>query len=258
VVVVLAAVLEPLHEREPANRIVRPETERSLHFGVNFVVVPSPELGAAKVLEFQTNLATDARGLTFETVNRRVDGGELTLIRRPEPLQVQIKGGGPGVGQLVVTAGQPARPMDDFRIEVESVIEALQATWPAPLTVIRRDCTIRHLYAVDEDHAFKFLWARRLHQSEASIRQFGRPVLGGGIRLVFPPRDGVADDMMFEVKVESYLRDPRQLFVDTLGAWSSPRPTGGPLDSSDMLQTVLAFAEGEVRRFILAETNGDG
>jgi hypothetical protein len=177
-----------------------PETERAIHFGVNFFFSPAAELSQPRFVEFQSRLATDARGLVFEQNARSPDGKEMSLTRSTEPLQVAVKLVGPNIGQLLIVASHPGRMLEEFESEAASVVDAYCDTWPRPVTVIRRDCTIRQLYAVREEHAFKFLWERRLHQREDAISTFKRPVLGGGIRLVFPPRADEPDDSAFEVK----------------------------------------------------------
>ena len=55
------------------------------------------------------------------------------------------------------------------------------------------------------------------------MKVFGRPVLGGGIKLVFPSVSG-PEEPVIEVKVETFLADPRKLFVEVAGVWDSPTP----------------------------------
>lgn len=82
------------------------------------------------------------------------------------------------------------------------------------------------------------------------MRAFDRPVLGGGLRFVFPPRPNVENDPLFEVKIESLLRDPRQMYVETQAVWEQPQPPNSEPDPRAALEAVLGYAGGPVLDFI--------
>jgi hypothetical protein len=56
--------------------------------------------------------------------------------------------------------------------------------------------------------------------------------------------------------VESYLRDARQLFVETQAVWGHPLSANEQqaLSPKALLEAVHDFAEGPVKTFVLSET----
>lgn len=232
---------------------MRRESKVPFYFGVGFTFAPIPELSPTNVLAFQQKLADPRRGIVFQAAQHQ--SNLVALQRVTPPLAVQLMVVAPsttGVAQLSAISAPPQARIEDFLGDVESIIEAFAEVWPAPLQVIRRDCTLRYLYDTDGPHAFRYLWEQRLKQPEGSIRALGRPILGGGLRFVMPPRTEVPDDAMMEVKIESLLQNPRQLFVETQAIWGSPLSVGTRLDPRSLLDTVAEFAEGPVTEFILA------
>jgi hypothetical protein len=231
---------------------MRPDTKQGFHFGTNFLFAPAPTYDTATILQFQQQLAETSGALTFDQAQRTPTG--VHLVRQALPLQLTIGLVGPGIAQLLIAAPQPNRPLISFIEEAEMVVQAYRKVWPAPVQVVRRDCTLRFLYAVREGHAMQFLWERRLHQTESGLNALGRPVLGGGLRLVMPPRPDVPNDPGIEVKIESLLADTRQLFLETQFVWEmSPPPIpGSEFDPRPLLEAVDAYNDGPVTDFVSA------
>lgn len=188
----------------------------------------------------------------FDQTQRTPTG--IALIRQGPPLHVTVGLVGPGIGQLLIAAPQPNRALVSFIEDAEMVVQAYRRVWPGPIQLVRRDCTLRYLYAVREGHAMQFLWERRLHQTESALSALGRPVLGGGLRLVMPARPNVADDASVEVKIESFLPDSRQLFLETQFVWESLAPPGTEPDPRPLIEAVDAFNDGALTAFV----SGDG
>src|ERR1043166_2720231 len=226
---------------------LRTETRRPLHFGVNYLIAPAGAYGPGEVLQFQQYLAKPVNGVLFDSTKRERE--QTVYWRMASPLEVRIGPVGPEVSQLRVLAPKPEGRLDDFVGEASTIVEAHSEVWGAPGQVLRRDCTIRHLYAVREDHAFRFLWEKRLGQTGESLKPLGRPVAGGGIRLVMPPRPDRDGDSMVEIKVESFLQDSTQLFVEATFVWGKPIGAEG-LNPKELLETVENSLEGEVSAFI--------
>lgn len=226
---------------------MRPDTQRSYHFGVNFVVAPAATPDYAHCLAFQQSLASR---IAFDQ-SQRTDSA-FVLNRANPPLQVSVIVQGP-VSQLLIVAPNPNRVLEDFIEDAEFIIATYRETWPGEINVVRRDGTVRYLYAVKAQHAMQFLWEQRLGHSGDEMKVFARPVLGGGIRLVFPSRQDIDGDATMELKVESLLQDPRQLFVEVQGVWESRSSSEPDLDVRGMLGTLAQFASGPVREFILLE-----
>lgn len=104
-----------------------------------------------------------------------------------------------------------------------------------------------------EDHAFRFLWEKRLRGSEKELDAFHRPVLGGGVRLVIPPTNPTADEPGAEIRIESFFPDPSKLFVEVLMRWSVMK-VGDSLDPEPILRQADQFLAGEVVDFIRGGT----
>ncbi|MFL5580930.1 MAG: hypothetical protein ACJ8AO_11190 [Gemmatimonadaceae bacterium] len=224
---------------------MRLDTKRHFHFGVNFIVSPSPDPAQLNVLQFQQHLASPARGIVFDQTQRQ---GEAVVLGRTSPaLEVRIGSIGPQVGQLLVTSSRPEGRIEDFIADAEELVAAYQQVWPQVNQVLRRDCTIRHLYASGEEHAFKYLWEKRLHQPESALNTFGRPIAGGGIRLVFPAL--TAEQPLIELKIESLLVDASELFVEAGMVWNQP-VSGDHMNAPELLMTVEEFLNSQVAKFI--------
>ena len=229
---------------------MRPDTKQGFHFGTNFLFAPAPTSDPASLLNFQQRLAEASATLVFDQAQRTPTG--VALARQALPLQITVGLVGPGLGQLLIAAPQPNRPLVSFIEEAEMIVQAYRRVWPAPVQIVRRDCTLRYLYAVREGHAMQFLWERRLHQTEAGLRPLGRPVLGGGLRLVMPPPPDAAHDPGIEVKIESLLADARQLFLETQFVWELAPATGGDLDPRPLIEAVDAYNDGPLTDFVTA------
>jgi hypothetical protein len=203
------------------------------------------------LLQFQQVLAETSSALVFDQTQRTPTG--LMLMRQAPPLHVTVGLVGPGIGQLLIAAPQPNRPLVSFIEDAEMVVHAYRRVWPGPIQIVRRDCTLRYLYAVREGHAMQFLWERRLQQTEDALSALGRPVLGGGLRLVMPPRPNVPDDAGVEAKIESFLSDSRQLFLETQFVWEFLAPPGIEPDPRPIIEAVDAFNDGPLTQFVAGE-----
>jgi hypothetical protein len=223
---------------------MRVETRQSYHFGVNFVFAPAPNIDGAHSRRFLEALAQG--GLEFTGTSSQPN--TFAAQRAQPPLQVQLMQPGPPVGQLAILAPLPARTLEEFIDEAESVVQAFGQVWPGDYQVVNRDSTVRHLYAVESDHAFEYLWERRLGLPSDQLAAFGRPILGGGLRLVVPPDPANDESAGIEVKIESLLADSRKLYVDVQLTW--PRPSNARMAPRELLEEVQRIATNEVVAFI--------
>lgn len=238
----------PEGARRPGIHLMIVESRVSIHFGVNFVLAPQPVLDSKHNLSFQGALA-DA-GLTFTNVQHTSD--RIVLGRDSPPLQVDVlHQPGPPVGQLRVLAPQPKRTLKEFADEADMARDAFQEAWPGNLQIVQRDCTIRHLYDVNSDHSFRWLWEDRLEQTQDSLAALGRPIHGGGLSFVFLPTEGEVPEPGVQVKIESFLADPSKLYVDVALTWTDPTTELAPLK---LLEETERYATTEVVAFIMGET----
>jgi hypothetical protein len=218
-----------------------------LHMGINYVISPTPVVDKATALLFQQRLL--AEGIDIDSV--RYTDTEIILTREVSPLQIKVVASGPPVvGQLLMLAPNPERDLDIFGKESEAIVRAFDVAWPNAKQIIARDCTLRYLYETSRQHAFKELWEDRLGQSEDSLDKLGRPVIGGGLRLVMPPIEGLADPSQIQVKIESYLKDSKKIFVEVEFRWPEAKPPGFPFKPIELLTEVDRYVDNEVCSFI--------
>lgn len=233
---------------------MRAESKRSFHFGVTFVFAPGEPVSPASILRFQQQLAEVEIGILFDVVQRSGDH-PTTLLRRSPPLQVAIGSIGPQGAQLTqfaITAPDPQRSSDDFTNEAEDLVRVFRAVFPSAQQVLSRACSIHSLYAVQGTHAFQYLWERRLHQAGAELQLLERPILGGGVRFVLPPPVDGSNSALVELKIESLLSDPSQLYVDTAFTWQVPSGIDIAADPGAMIAEVAAYEDGPVTNFLLS------
>lgn len=225
------------------------DSRTSIHFGVNFIFAPQPVLDQPHFLDFQGKLASERILFTAAT---RPAPGVLILQRQVPSLEVRILQPGPPLGQLTIVAAEPRRAIDEFVDESKSICESFAAAWPGDLQIIQCDCTIRALYDVAADHAFKYLWEERLNCEESELSAFGRAVHGGGLRFVLPAPDTDPGTPNIEIKIESFLADPRKLYVDVAMTWNN-QALSPTLDPEPLLRETERYATHEVHAFIAGE-----
>lgn len=224
-----------------------PETQRSLHLGVNFLIAPI-------VLTIDTPHDLDLRRFLSDNQiefarTERVNQGLRLFNQRPEPLEVLVKQAGPQVGQLLILAPQPTQPVESFIQQSEAVCRGFQNVWQHPQAqIINRDACIRYLYQSRGEHAFRFLWEERLRQNPNDIRLLGRPVLGGGLRFVMPPDPN--NRTQVEIKIESFLQNSQMLFVELQFAWPGSVTLEEGFQPRDMLTAVQNYCQTNLIPFI--------
>ncbi|MHC4503761.1 MAG: hypothetical protein ACYTFI_10680 [Planctomycetota bacterium] len=197
------------------------------------------------VREFEGELAS--AGLEFDM--RETPPNALVFVRtkNDKNLQLRIAVPGPGVAQIILVAPNPGVAFGAFGREAESACKAMAKVWPKVKTVVHREVTIRHLYDAEGKHAFKFLWEKRLGQKSEDLSVFGR-VLGGGIRLVVPPTR--QQPTQLNIRVESYLKDSRKIFVEVQCHWPSPVPIEEGLKPQELLDEADKVIDKKVVKFI--------
>lgn len=224
-------------------------TGRTVHLGVGYVFSPQPVLDSGHVLDFQRELA--AHGLEFSQAHQ--GAGALHLGREVRPIEVTVQQLGPAIGSLSVVAGAPWATIDEFVDDARIAFSAFSAVWSGqPLQILQRECTLRRLFDVTEDHAFKFLWEKRLRGNEAELDAFRRPVLGGGLRFVIPPESPQTDEPNIDVRIESFFPDPTKLFVELQMRWNVMQVSAAP-DPDPIMREADRFLAEEVVNFIRGE-----
>lgn len=229
-----------------------PKSGRIIHLGINYMLAPPPGLTKERFLDFQKEL--NNKGLSF-TVARREESTFIFEKENESPnLQVRIGLPAPPIGQLLIIDSHPRSGVKFFIEQSEAVCSSFSQCWEKKFQVIRSDVTIRHLYQSKGQHAFKYLWETRLGQKEKDLSSLGRAVLGGGIRLVMPPKKDERIPKQVEIKIESFLKDTRMIFVETQFVWLQPMVAGEDFAPKQLLTEVDSYAQKEALNFILKKS----
>jgi len=226
------------------------ESRQSVYFGVNYITASRWISDKKKLLDFQNALLENR----LEFSDTKLGDLNFTLFRKePSPLLVKVASLGPQVSNVIINAERPVHSLDLFAKEADVICSAYKQTWlDSPCQILRCDATIRHLYSC-ADHAFKYLWENRLEQKPQDFQYLGRPVSGGGLRLVMPPVKEDAEPVQIEIKIESFLRESGKMFIETLFVWPQPRvlQKDTKFDPELRLKRVEKYAISNVCDFVL-------
>jgi len=233
---------------EPVNQ----QSKTTVHFSLQYLLAGAWMPERARTVEFEKALLNN--GLDFSQTQSREKS--FTLIRtQPSQLQVTLDSPGPQVVSLVVQAPNPQYDCQLFGRDAEAVTQAFLQTWPSDhYQALSVSGKIQHLYSA-KTHAFQYLWEQRLGQSPEDFRLLGtRPVAGGGLRLVMPPHAAEGrEPTSIEVRIESFLREPQKIFIETAFTWPRPRvivPAQG-FQPPQYIEEIERFAAEEVWNFLM-------
>lgn len=233
-------------------------SRQTVQFTVGFLIGPALELDEQRTAAFRARL--EEEGIRFE----HAEHGDSTLVLArdtPSSLQVQIVSGQVGGGsepvpvtQIMVATviGQDvqAAPAGEFADAAHEVTDAAREVWPEMEYVLGWNTGVRTLFASSTEHSFQYLWEQRLGQDTQELSVFGRPILGGGLRLMFPPGQGEGEQYQAEVRVESFLEDVRRLYVEVNLANGAPEPINA-LNPTVLIQGTESFLNDRVIPFLL-------
>ncbi|MBN2456130.1 MAG: hypothetical protein JXB29_06295 [Sedimentisphaerales bacterium] len=227
------------------------QSRESIYFGVSYVVASVWSSDAIARLEFQKTLAKQQ----LDFARTRVGIRDFALIRtEPSALEVKVASLGPQVSSITIFSERPTHSLKLFVKEAEAVCDAYRDIFiRQQCQILQCNATVRHLYSCTE-HAFKYLWEQRLGQDPGDFRYLGdRPVSGGGLRLLMPAARDEQDPVQIEIKIESFLREPRKMFIETIFAWPKPRvlPADGKFDPQQRLGDVEDYATSRVCDFLV-------
>lgn len=232
--------------------IVR-QSKTSSYFSIGYVIAGSWTPNKAQHVEFQKALLDN--GLDFSQTMTRSNGFQLRR-EPPNPLQITLESPAPQVHSMQIVSNNPGTDLEFFCKDVQATAAAYQQTWPAEhFQVLTTNAKIHHLYSTS-GHAFQYLWETRLGQSPQDFKALGsRPVGGGGLRFLFPPHAVNGSELVsIELRIESFLREPGKMLIETVFSWPRPRTFQKDeyFNPAHFLQMVENFAANEVWEFITA------
>ncbi|HEV2149597.1 MAG TPA: hypothetical protein VGR37_19505 [Longimicrobiaceae bacterium] len=234
-------------------------SRQTIQLTVGFIVSPALELDEHRLAAFRARL--EEEGIRFDHAEQG-DAGLILVREKPSVLQVQVATGQVAggaepvaVSQLVVATALapevPAASASDFANAAHEVTDVARDVWPEMENVLGWNTGIRVLFASSTEHSFQYLWERRLGQSTDDLSVFGRPILGGGMRLVFPPGQTPGEQFQAEVRVESFLEDVRRLYVELNLGSGNPEPISA-MNPTSLVQVTEEFLQDRLVPFLRA------
>ncbi|PKA09993.1 hypothetical protein [Leptospira harrisiae] len=225
-------------------------TKRNIHVGINFIVAPLPSFDKSNVLRFQSQLEIEK----IETTNVTYTPNQISIFRQSPnaSLEIRLMNVGPQVSQIIILFSNPDYSMEVIEEEIDRILRVFNNVWPtANKQLISSDSTIRTLYDSTSQHAFQELWENRLNQRTEDLSIFGRPIHGGGIRFVLPPLNQTdPNDPLIEIKIESFLPDPRKIYVEAQFVWKNPVLLTSNITGIEKVQTVDKYINETIVNFI--------
>lgn len=227
------------------------QSKTTIFFSVQYLLAAQWMPERARTVEFEKALLEN--GLDFAQT-QSLPNAFMLVRTQSSPLQVKLESPGPQVVSLLVSASNPTYDREMFSRDAEAVTQAFLRTWPSDhyqtLNVVSK---IHHLYSA-QSHAFQYLWEQRLGQSPEDFRVLGgRPVAGGGLRLVMPPHAAEGGEpISIELRLESFLREPQKIFIETTFTWPRPQvivPQQG-FNPQRYIEQTEQFAAEEVWNFL--------
>ena len=228
---------------------MNPDSRQILHMGINFVISPTPAIDMDTHMRFQQSLFD--RGIEFSGITFK---DREIAVERQEPNHLAVKvmaTNPPAIGQLLIISPQATSDLGLFAREAVAVVEAFNSTWPSENQTIASDVTFRDIFETTADHAFQELWEERLGRSNAELQSLGWSIQAGGLRFVVPPNPEESDPITIEIKIESFLRDPKKIWVQTTFNWVKPMPVEATMDPEKQLRQVDVYIEETVVPFIM-------
>lgn len=135
------------------------------------------------------------------------------------------------------------------------VLEAFASRFGAPGFLIAREATYRALLGpIDGQPGFQLIWESILKRSGNELKAFGPPIVGGGLRIVgtstFQLSETVVEEAERDFKFESFLRDPRYLFVESVYRWRRAHNHYDIVDLQKSVELIVGQIKDEAKTAI--------
>ena len=226
------------------------ESQRVIHIGLNYVIAPKKPLTVDEKLQFQKELSM----IGLEADNTAKKEGGIGIRSRYENSTVIVETfmNSPNAGQLLIL--MPENPNTSLYPQIADAVGDIYSrvfTDPKPQAFPTRDGCVRKLFSCNADypHAFKYIWEKMLGKTQADLTPLGGPIAGGGLRFVVPPVQGKPVET--EVRIESLLKDPTQLWVEARMKWLQPDRFDDGFKAGDLFGQINDFIDENVISFML-------
>lgn len=243
-------------EREP------PTTDRptpdadfewlGFHLGVHFH--PQIKLTARDAHEFSAELTDHCE---IDHVNLESDGWTLTSTRHSFRVAITQS-------QLELHCTSPEERQERYDVYYRRVVGCFENRFH-PQIVLASKAMVHGLMDIDGD-ARTFLARHVFRISPTRLDPLDRPIHALGMRLFFPSfrmeqEDGEQSgcDWDVDVRLESWMADPRKLFVEADASWDEPKPWNEESleDVFGRLQTVSEYVKTTIRGFLTFQDHED-
>lgn len=226
----------------------------TIHINISYIFAPFQPLNRLQALQLQE--AFLKKGIEIATTNYTEN--EVTLIRNHlNPIEIKIGIIGQqasNIGRFSINAPNPGRSLELVTQEAEDISQCIREVCGQKIQqIIKTDALIRDLYDTQSNHAFQDLWENRLSMSAKQLASFKRPVLGGGIRLFFPIMNDNKDLPQLDLRIESFLQNPKRIFIEARSSWNSIETNFDGFHPEKKFEYIEKTITTEVIQFIKGE-----
>jgi hypothetical protein len=207
---------------------------RTVHFGFGYVV--PFRITYENVSKIETNLTdkgykilgknTPSEDL-FEIKCKRFSGeenSEFTIkFQKAGEVDSAIK---EPIFALAIIVGENGNHLE-LKDTFTECIKIIDRVSKIPKVVIQKEATLRTLCGIvtQDKTSFQYLWEEVLNQKPEKLKALGTPISGGGLRFLVAPRPIEVESheiVAADIKIESYFKDPRFIFVEAKYKWVVP------------------------------------
>jgi hypothetical protein len=182
---------------------------------------PPAPLHAAQYREVFNRLSA------MENFNFALTGEGVEMITPPgesgETMRV-------GLGRDAVSVSfDPTSRSADYAVEqLTAILKEISSVLPIPVFIQQTHIIRKTIPLSGEGDSRRFLTEQLLCVTEEGISGWKRPLGAVGVRFVFTPQQtqDVSNLNNFDLKIESYLQDPRKIFIENAATFLVPLPAG--------------------------------
>ena len=221
------------------------ESRRVIHIGLNYVIAPTKPMTVDEKLLFQKELSMI--GLEADNTVKKEGGIAIKSLYEGSTVIVEKFMNSPSAGQLLIL--MPENPNPTLFPQIADAVGGIYSkvfTDPRPQAFPARDGCVRKLFSCGEEypHAFKYIWEKMLGKTQADLSPLGGPIAGGGLRFVVPPLPDKPVET--EVRIESLLKDPKQLWVEVRMKWMQPEKFDNGFKAGNLFKQINDFIDKNV------------
>jgi hypothetical protein len=176
----------------------------------------------------------------------RIQGGARIERRSPE---------GEGYSQLTLlgdriqlTEDHTGTSTEQFGKKVVAVLSAVLPALGIPLLLVQQNKVRATSTPMSFKTATEFLARRVFKIQPEQMEPLGRPTSIFGFRLVFPAHARHPEN--FNVRIESYVRDPQALYIENVGTFKTPIQSSTLPTVEDNLRITSAFISENILNFL--------